>query len=596
MGEQRLLSGNEALALGAWRAGVSVGCGYPGTPSTEILENLAGYPGVQVQWSPNEKVALEVASGASFAGVRTLVTMKHVGLNVAADPLFTLSYTGVGGGLVIVCADDPNLFSSQNEQDNRRYARAAKVPMLEPSDSQEAMELMAQAFSLSEEFDTPVLVRVTTRLSHSMGVVRWEGEGMGRRTGRIPEKNPQKLVMVPAHAGKRHQLVEERLAALALRSEQFPGNHIEEGSPSLGIVASGVAYQYAREVVPEASFLKLTLSHPIPGGLLREFAARVESLVVIEELDPVVEDEIRALGLAVKGKELLPRTGEYTPGILAGALRGIRNEGVVAPGSFPVVPRPPILCPGCPHRGIFHLLGKGKYFVTGDIGCYTLAALPPLAALDTCLCMGAGIGQALGIEKALGRAGEKVAAVIGDSTFFHSGIGPLLDVVHNEGHTLTVVLDNRTTAMTGRQDHPGTETNLMGGKVPAVDVAGVVRALGVATVLETDAFDLAGMGAALERASSSGGASVIVNRGPCVLLSRTKGAPVKVDPDRCTGCRTCHGVGCPAVGWSSGQRNARGREGASAIDAALCDGCSVCLQVCPFNAISTTAAAAPRGG
>ncbi len=585
MAGRLLLSGNEAIALGAREAGVAVACGYPGTPSTEILENLAGTPGMHTQWSPNEKVALEVGSGASYAGARVLVTMKHVGLNVAADPLFTLSYTGVGGGLVVITADDPQLFSSQNEQDNRHYARAAKVPLLEPSDSQEAKDLLVEAFAISERFDTPVLFRTTTRLAHSKTPVT-PGVAVPPRPTRLPAKHTAKLVMIPGHAIKRHGAVEERLTALRAFSEEFPANRIEPGDRGLGIITSGIAYQHAREIFPDASFLKLALTNPLPEKLVRRFAGSVERVIVIEELDPVLEEQVRALGIAVTGKDLLPAIGEFTPGILAAALRGERVEGAVSPQRFAVPARPPILCPGCPHRGIFHLLGKRKYFVTGDIGCYTLAVAPPLAALDTCLCMGASIGQALGIEKALGGERPKVAAVIGDSTFFHSGLTPLLDIVHNAGHTVVIVLDNRTTAMTGRQDHPGLERNLMGQQVKPVDIAAVARALGIDNVVVTDAFDLAGLTAALEEAERAKGSTVIVNRGPCVLLpAGGKAASLRVEPTLCTGCRSCLDIGCPALGWRADLTNARGRGGAVAIDLALCNGCGICRQVCRFAAI-----------
>ncbi len=588
MAGRALLSGNEAIALGAFEAGVSVAAGYPGTPSTEILENLVKYQGVRCQWSPNEKVAMEVASGASWAGARALVTMKHVGLNVAADPLFTLAYTGVVGGLVVITADDPQLFSSQNEQDNRHYARAAKVPLLEPSDSQEAKDLTVAAFDISEKFDTPVLLRTTTRLSHSMCPVL-AGEARPRREGRRPEKNVQKMVMVPAHGFRRHVEVEKRRPALQEFAEVFPGNRIEMGDTAVGIIASGVAYMHAREVMPQASFLKLAMPHPLPARLVAEFASMVRKLIVVEELDPFIEEQVRALGLTVHGKDMLPAVGEYTPGLLSRALLGREAAGAAVPGGLTVPGRPPILCPGCPHRGIFHLLGKRKYFVAGDIGCYTLAALPPLSALDTCLCMGASLGQALGIEKALGGRREKVAAVIGDSTFFHSGLTPLLDIVHNAGRTTVIVLDNRTTAMTGRQDHPGIGRNLMGQTVKEVDIAAVARAVGVDQVLESDAFDLNSIGAALDKAEAAEGSTLIVNRGPCVLVKRSAGEALTVEAASCTGCRACLMIGCPALGWAGDAVNAKGRPGVVVIDPSLCNGCGVCPQVCRFGAIVRTA-------
>jgi indolepyruvate ferredoxin oxidoreductase alpha subunit len=575
---RRLLSGNEAIALGAFEAGATVGCGYPGTPSTEILENFATYEGVWAQWSPNEKVALEVAAGAAMAGARTLATMKHVGLNVAADPLFTLSYTGVKGGLVIVSADDPQLFSSQNEQDNRHYARAAKVPMLEPSDSDEARRFVGYGFEISEAFDTPVILRTTTRVAHSQTLTSAGTTSPARRDAAGPAKDPAKWVMIPAHGLGRHRLVEQRLLELGRFAETFPGNRIEPGSGETGIITSGISYQYAREAFPDAPILKLGLTHPLPVGLIRAFAATVKSILVIEELDPFIEEQVKALGLAgVHGKDLLPNVGEYNQALLRRRLASpVPAEPAPAPRQVPA--RPPILCPGCPHRGIFHLLGKAGYFVTGDIGCYTLAAIPPLSALDSCLCMGASIGMALGVEKARGGERGRVAAVIGDSTFFHSGMTPLLDIVHNGGKTLVVVVDNSTTAMTGRQDHPGTDRNLMGQVVPKADVAKVAEALGL-PVTVTQAYDLKGIRAALKEAEASGGPRVIVNRAPCVLLKREKGAVMRVDDSACKSCKACLAIGCPALGWND--------DGTSiAIDAALCFGCGVCRQVCAFGAIA----------
>jgi indolepyruvate ferredoxin oxidoreductase alpha subunit len=584
MSERLLLSGNEAIARGAFEAGVSVAAGYPGTPSTEILENLTRYEGVYCQWSANEKVALEVASGASYAGARSLVTMKHVGLNVAADPFFTLSYTGVGSGLVVISADDPQLYSSQNEQDNRHYARAAKVPMLEPSDSQEAKELTLMAFSMSERFDTPVLLRSTTRLSHSRTPVT-PGPAAEIRKGKRPEKDPSKMVMIPAYGLKRHVLVEERLKALKDYSEEFAGNRIIGGGERRGFVSSGVAYQYAREAFPNDSHLKLALTHPFPADLVRKFASQVEELYVIEELDPFMEEQIKALGLPVTGKAILPRVGEYNPGILTRAIDSQETDNRAVQEGIDVPARPPVLCPGCPHRGIFHTLGQRRYFVTGDIGCYTLATLPPLSALDTCLCMGASIGQALGIEKAMDDPSERVAAVIGDSTFFHSGLTPLLDIVHNHGRTTVIVLDNHTTAMTGLQDHPGTGKSL-GGKTSApVDISRVAEAIGIDRVAVTNAFDLKSIISTLEEAEEGSGSCLIVNRGSCSLLSREPGRPLEVNDGLCSGCRSCLAVACPALGWDRDRMNARGQAGTAVIDPHLCKGCGVCLQVCRFSAI-----------
>ncbi|RPI01106.1 MAG: indolepyruvate ferredoxin oxidoreductase subunit alpha, partial [Zetaproteobacteria bacterium] len=471
----RLLSGNEAIARGAYEAGVKVAAAYPGTPSTEILEYLAEYEGVHAEWAPNEKVAVEVALGAAMAGARALAAMKHVGVNVAADPIFTASYTGVRGGLVIVTADDPEMHSSQNEQDNRHYAMAAKIPMLEPADSAETKAYTKLAFALSERFDTPVFLRTTTRISHATGAVPLgEVEPSGIPLAFV--EDPAKWVMLPVNARKRHVVVEERVRALRDFAETFDGNRIEWGDRSLGIVTAGVAYQYVREAFPEASVLKLGMAYPLPERLLREFAAGVGRLVVVEELDPIVETHVRALGIRVEGKDRVPILGELNTRIVRQAVSG-EAAPLREPASVPN--RPPNLCAGCPHRSLFFALNKCKVTVTGDIGCYTLAALPPLKSMDTCVCMGASIGNALGIEKALGPAARgKVVAVIGDSTFVHSGITGLVNVVYNRGFSTVIVLDNGTTAMTGAQDHPGTGKTLQGETAPRLDLVALCRAVG----------------------------------------------------------------------------------------------------------------------
>jgi len=577
-----LLSGNEAIARGAWEAGVDFATGYPGTPSTEILEVLATLPGPRCQWSVNEKVALEVGAGASWSGARVLVTMKHVGVNVAADPLFTLSYTGVRGGLVLVSADDPQQFSSQNEQDNRHYARFAKVPMLEPADSQEARDYTMRAFALSEEFDTPVMLRSVTRLSHAKGRVSF-GERSVSPVEKRFVRELEKLVMVPEFGRRRHRLVEERtlrLAALADTTDlnrEIPG---ESGEP--GIIAAGIAYQYAREAFPRASFLKIGMTWPLPRRRIEDFASRHARVIVVEELDPFIEEQVRAWGIAVEGASARSLVGELNPTLVAESWGGGAPPVVAAcPADLPG--RPPVLCPGCPHRGIFSLLKTRRVVVSGDIGCYTLAALPPLSALDTCLCMGASLGVAHGIERGLPPGDRRqVVAVIGDGTFFHSGLTPLVDLVYNHAHTLTIVLDNRTTAMTGRQEHPGTGRTLSGEPSAEVSIAAIGRAMGIPEVVQTDAYDLKALGAELDRLLAAPGPALLVNRGACVLLTRKPHGPVLVvDPVKCDGCRRCLVVACPALALAGSGKGAR-----ATVDAALCTGCGVCAAHCDRDAFS----------
>jgi indolepyruvate ferredoxin oxidoreductase alpha subunit len=588
----RLYSGNEAIARGAFEAGVKVASAYPGTPSTEILENLARYDGVYAEWAPNEKVAVEVALGASMAGVRAMAVMKHVGVNVAADPIFTASYTGVRGGFVIVTADDPELHSSQNEQDNRHYAVAAKIPMLEPSDSEEAREFTKLAFALSEEFDTPVFLRTTTRISHATGAVRL-GEATGPAFPPGFVRDTAKWVMLPQNAKRRHILVEERMLALKKYAETFPGNRIEWGDRSLGLITAGVSYQYVREAFPEASVLKLGMAHPLPEALIREFAAGVSRLAVVEELDPHIETHVKALGIPAQGKDRIPIVGELDPRIVREAFAG---------GSAPLRPReevpsrPPNLCPGCPHRGLFYVLSKLKVTVTGDIGCSTLAALPPLGGMDTCVCMGASIGNALGMEKALGKAAlGKVAAVIGDSTFIHSGITGLIDIVYNRGFTTVILLDNRTTAMTGAQHNPATGRTLMEDPTHRLDLPGLCRAVGVEHVYTVNPHDMVQTEAVLRRELSREAPSVVITEALCVLLPehRKKKRPVyEVIPDLCTGCKACSKLGCPAIEWvpftpeeaaAAGKKAAQ--KGIARINPLLCDGCNQCPPLCKFKAI-----------
>ena len=642
-----LLSGNEAIALGAYHAGITVAAAYPGTPSTEILEALAGHTDIHAEWAPNEKVAMEVAQGACYAGVRAMVSMKHVGLNVAADPLFAASITGVRGGLVVVSADDPGMHSSQNEQDNRHYARFAKLPVLEPSDSQECYQFSLLAFSLSEQFDTPVMLRITTRVAHSKSLVEYDESVVASRGKASFARQPEKLVMIPANARRRHPLVEERIAKLAEYAESFPHNRMELRDRRVGILTTSVAYQYAREVMPEASFLKLGMGYPIPVRLIREFASQVDRLVVVEELDPFLEEMVRALGLQVEGKCFFPPLDELS---LERVEEGFRKAGMLAPATdvaapfmgapapdgsmglergeragvkpaatasphgegpnpshdpIPLPLRPPVLCPGCPHAGPFFTLKKLGFYrkaddsgeplpgqiqgrlrrvgpvVAGDIGCYTLAVLPPLLAMDTAGCMGASIGNALGMEKA--GVPNKVIAVIGDSTFLHSGMTPLLNVVYNGGTVTTLILDNSTTAMTGHQDHPGTGRSAQGTLVRAVDLEKLVRGLGVEDVKVVSAFDLKALEAAIRDSAERDEPSAVIVRGPCALKARASGEAYVVDAGRCNGCSACLRIGCPAI--------AR-REGKAMIEPSLCVGpaCGVCGQVCPIGAISQPSA------
>jgi indolepyruvate ferredoxin oxidoreductase alpha subunit len=572
--------GNEAVARGAWEARVGFGSGYPGTPSTEILEALARYEDVAVQWAPNEKVGYEVAMGASLAGVRALVTMKHVGLNVAADPLFSSSYMGVGGGLVVVSADDPGMHSSQDEQDNRAIARAAKVLMVEPADVEEARWMTREAFSLSERFDSPVLLRMTTRVCHQTGVVDLRDRVEWASRGYL--KNIPKYVMLPSHARERRHKVEERLAAArALAEESDLWNPVFQGSSEVGVVTSGVAFGYVREVLPQASILKVGLSHPIPLERIRMFAASVERLYVVEELEPYLEEAMRAAGIAVHGgRELFPYTGELNLPLVEKALLGQpRSRVTVDLGSVQVPSRPPTLCPGCSHRGIFTLFREMKLRVMGDIGCYTLGALRPLAAMDSCMCMGASVGMAEGLEKFGGpKEKGKTVGVIGDSTFFHSGIPALIDMIVNRSAATLVILDNRWTAMTGGQPHPGTGKDIRGNDAPQLNVAEVCRALGVKRVREVDPYDLQATRRVLEEELEAPEVSVVVAVAPCLLGGRIpKGRPVEIHLETCDRCGACVRVGCMAL---------HEKDGFPDLDPDLCTGCGVCVQVCESGSLT----------
>lgn len=582
--KKEILSGNEAIARGAYEAGCRVACAYPGTPSTEILENIVNYKEIDSSWAPNEKVALEVAIGASFGGGRALCTMKHVGVNVAADPLFTLSYTGVGGGLVLVTADDPEMHSSQNEQDNRNYAKFAKVPMLEPADSQECLEFTRLAFELSEKYDTPVMLRTTTRISHSKSVVK-----PGERISGLAEpklvRNAAKLVMLPGNARVRHPLVEERIKMLSEAGASMAINRLELRDSSIGIITSGVCFQYVRESMPDASTLKLGMVHPLPEALIREFSAKVDKLYVVEELDPFIEDQVRAMGIAVTGKELIPVCGELSPGRIRTAFGHQQPEAV--PGEK-LPGRPPNMCPGCPHRGVFFALNQLKAYVTGDIGCYTLGFMPPLSAMDTCICMGASIGMATGVSKVVSaEERKKVVAVIGDSTFLHTGINGLMDMVYNNSPSTVVILDNRITAMTGRQDNPASGFTLMDAPSHRIDFPLLCKSLGVKHIRVVNPFDLEQTKNVLREEMERPETSVVITDKPCVLVKREgvfqKGPVYTVEVEKCTGCRACLKIGCPAIEWRPAGDG--GKKGKAFIDPLLCTGCDVCRQLCKFEAI-----------
>jgi len=571
-----LMTGNEAIARGAYEAGVRVGVAYPGTPSTEILENVALYPEIRSQWSPNEKVALEVGIGASLAGARTLVAMKHVGVNVAADPLMTFAYMGVNGGLVLITADDPGMHSSQNEQDNRIFGRFAQIPVVEPSDSQEVIDFMQEAYEISERFDTPVLFRETTRIAHSQSLVSLHE----RKDIPLKDyvKDPKKNVMLPANGRLRHPIVEQRRMDLEVFSNTTWLNRTEWLDRKIGIICSGAVYQYVKEVLPEASVLKLGLSYPMPKDLVTTFVKGVETCYVIEELEPVMEDQIRAWGLPVIGKELFPRVGEFSSELIASKMN--KEMPVPAMEDHKDIPiRPPVLCPGCPHRGVYYIINKLKLRVTGDIGCYTLGAAPPLSAMDTCVCMGGSIPVSHGMELARGREFIKdTVAVIGDSTFMHSGMTGLADVVYNGGTSTILILDNATTAMTGHQDNPTTGQTLSQGMGETIDVEKVARSMGIERVRVVDPYDLKETERALREETAAAETSVIVFRRPCVLLKgcAPTGNVVMVDQDICRACGLCGKLGCPAIVFKSDKPT---------IDGSLCNGCGLCIDVCPFQAI-----------
>ncbi len=584
-----LLTGNEAVALGAWAAGVGAAFGYPGTPSTEILENLSRHrDDVYLEWAPNEKVAFEASTGASYAGVRTIVTMKHVGLNVAADPLMTLSYVGTEGGMIVCVADDPGQHSSQNEQDSRHFARFAKIPVLEPADSAEAYAFMRYGFELSERFKTPVMLRLTTRVSHSRSLVE-TGARSGAREAAF-ERNPARFCPLPVWGREMRRKVETRVAELAVAASESPLNSIEWNDRSLGVVAEGLAWNYVKEAFPTASVLKLGWAWPYPDSLIREFAQGVERLVIVEENEDILEEHVRSMGISCSGRDLISGIGELSvPKLLALKARLEPDAAANPVPALAPVPeaadlpaRPPVLCPGCPHRGLFSALGKHDVIVTGDIGCYSLAVFPPLSRTDTILCMGGGFSVAQGIDK----SGEKrrVVGVVGDSTFFHSGITGLIDVVYNKGRSVLVVLDNRTTAMTGHQDHPGTGTTLMGEATRAISIEDVGRACGMDKVSTIDPYDLKSTNRAVSEALSSEGTSLIVARAPCPLRTRSRvGAVRTILRDKCKSCMSCVKLGCPAI-------EAATRGDPPRISAELCAGCGLCAQTCVFGAITEVTA------
>jgi len=568
--ETRLMLGNEAVARGAWEAGVRVISSYPGTPSTEITEAAANYEEINCQWATNEKVATEVAFGAAMAGARAMTCMKHVGVNVAADPLFTAAYTGVNAGMVIVCADDPAMHSSQNEQDSRYYARAAHIPMLEPADSQECLEYTKIAFQMSEELDTPVFLRLTTRIAHSRSPVT---VGERRQAELKPyEKDVMKYVMMPGMARKRHGKVEQRESFLAEAANRMPINRLEWREKDVGVITSGCSYQYVREALPTASVLKLGMVYPLPMKLISDFASQVKRLLVIEELEGLIEKDVAAAGLLVEGKVLTGDQGELSTEKVRSAVLGVKLPSQVQ-DDLPA--RPPVLCPGCPHRGIFHVVKKLKLRVMGDIGCYTLAALAPLSAMDACLCMGASIGMASGAERARGKEFSKgTVAVLGDSTFLHSGITPLIDAVYGRSAITVLILDNRITGMTGHQQNPSTGVDIHGNPAPQVDLEKFVLGCGVQHVRVVDPFDIKQTEAALREETARNAVSVIIARRPCALLER-KTRPAHVIRD-CKSCGQCVKISCPAI---------RRKNQQAAIDPAQCSSCGLCTQVCPFGAI-----------
>ncbi len=574
MGKKVIMLGNEAIARGAYEAGVKVSSAYPGTPSTEISEYLVQYrDDVYEEWAPNEKVATEVAVGASLAGVRAMACMKHVGLNVAADPLYSVSYMGVNGGLVIVVADDPGLYSSQNEQDTRMVARAAQIPVIEPSDSAEAKDYFKMAFELSEQFDRPFIFRTTTRLAHSQGLVELQERVVPE--DKEYEKNIQKNVMMPGNAKVRHIEIEKRNLELAEAANTLPINRVEMNDTKIGVITSGIPYQYVKEAMPEASVLKLGMVNPLPRKLIEDFASKVDTLYIVEELDPVIEEQVKSWGINAVGKEILTVQGEYSANMLRKAILKQDldiKEPAAAPG------RPPILCPGCPHRSVFYTLNKLKMHAAGDIGCYTLGAVAPLSVIDTTMCMGSSISTLHGMEKAKGKDYIKNwVAVIGDSTFMHTGVNSLMNMVYNKATGTVIILDNSTTGMTGHQDHAATGKTLQGDPTYAISIPGICKAMGVKNVYEINAFDLPLLEKTIKEEVAKDEISVIITKTPCVLLDKRKKPLYVAHEDKCKKCGMCMKPGCPAM-----TKNA---DGTIHIDDTMCTGCGLCKELCKFDAI-----------
>ncbi len=572
---KQLMLGNKAFARGLYEAGCSLVSSYPGTPSTEVTEEAAKYDEIYCEWAPNEKVAMEVAFGASLAGKRSFCGMKHVGLNVAADPLYTASYTGVNGGMIICVADDAGMHSSQNEQDSRHHAIAAKVPMIEPSDSAEALEFAKMAYDLSEEFDTPVIMKMCTRVAHSQSVVETADRVVPET---IPyEKNIAKYVMMPGNAIRRHPMVEERTRKLAEYADNCPFNRVEMGDTKLGIITHSTSYQYAKEVFGDnASILKLGMTNPLPVNLIKEFAEKVDRLVVIEELDPIIENHCKQLGLKVEGKDILPILGEFSQNLIASKLGQDVPEFKALDETLPI--RPPVMCAGCPHRGMFYTLSKNKVTVLGDIGCYTLGAVAPLSAVDMTLCMGASISATHGFNKALGEQSEgKTVAVIGDSTFMHSGMTGLANIAYNQSNSTVIILDNSITGMTGHQQNPTTGYNIKGDPAGKIDLEALCRAMGFNRIAVVDPYNLAECDRVIKEELAADEPSVIISRRPCALLKYVKhNGPISVNADKCVGCKSCMRIGCPAISIKNKK---------AVIDSTLCVGCGVCQQMCKFEAL-----------
>ena len=574
---KEIMLGNKALARGLYEAGVCVASSYPGTPSTETTEEAAGYDEIYCEWAPNEKVALETAFGASLAGKRSYCAMKHVGLNVAADPLFTIAYTGVNAGLVINVADDPGMHSSQNEQDSRHYAIAAKIPMLEPSDSQEALDFAKRAYEISEQFDTPVLLKMCTRVAHSQSIV--ELHDRVELPVKTYEKNPSKYIMTPANAKRRHPFVEERTKKLIEYAETCDLNRVEMADTKVGIITSSTSYQYVKEVYGDSvSVLKIGLINPLPVKLIKDFAAKVEKLVVIEELDPIIETHCKVLGLTVTGKDVFPMIDEFSQGLIASKM-GLEEKTHCTPiENLPV--RPPVMCAGCPHRGMYYALSKNKITVLGDIGCYTLGSAQPLNAVDTTECMGASVSSIHGFNKALGKESEgRTVAVIGDSTFMHSGMTGLANIAYNQTNSTVLILDNSITGMTGHQQNPTTGYNIKGDPAGKINLEALCRAMGIENVRVVDPYNISECETAVKEELAKDAPSVIISRRPCALLKQVKhNPPIKVNTDKCKSCKSCMKIGCPAISMKNGKAH---------VDPTLCVGCNVCTQLCHFEAFET---------